>query len=428
MQNDAPMTNTYADTVIETLDVPLVLAIDRGETLASSSPWRHEKIIGDVMHNRMLDTLANDTAGRFRSEHLFEVDFTNFSAREVYAYDAPERAMFMALYDIYHEKRAAAWPEAAQRAFTEHTESMLAEYVVRWEDDVPHTETEIRRAFDRLYHRYETYMHLADAGPAVPAETIWIPFAASFDPATPTSFASASFEAALWSRYPPEMQMIESVCRSPKLYIDKLLIALRAPLYEPPLCNVFSADSAPLLSPLGVPAIAPKIAPVAEPKKPAPAPPNCVRGGVSKPDFSAHARGTGWLAASTKTTDAERNAMLRALRLPAVAKALSSEAIQAIAECLGEVTVEYRHRAQNQVKGERTHANARRANAPVFRYEHPAITKDVISQVLARTKKAPNAAPDTRAPTRALCFACFLHIHNVPSEAWPPGNSFPRPV
>lgn len=423
------MATTYADTVIETLDVPLVLAIDRGETLASSSPWRHEKIIGDVMHSRMLDTLANDTAGRFRSEHLFAVDFTNFSAREVYAYDAPERAMFMALYDIYLEKRAAAWPEAAQRAFAEHTESMLAEYVVQWEDNVPHTETEMKRAFDRLYHRYETYMRLADAGPAVPAEDIWIPFAASFDPATPTSFVPTSFEAALWSRYPPEMQMIESVCRSPKLYTDKLLIALRAPLYEPPLCNMFPAGSAPLLFPLGVSAIAPTSKP--EPK-PVPAPPkpaaNRVRGGVSKPDFSAHARGTGWLAASTKTTGAERNAMLRALRLPAVAKALSSEAIQAIAECLGEVTVEYRHRAQNQVKGERTHANTKRANAPVFRYEHPAITKDVINQVVARTKKTPNVAPDARVPTRALCFACFLHLYNVPSEAWPPGNSFPRPV
>jgi hypothetical protein len=119
--------------------------------------------------------------------------------------------------------------------------------------------------------------------------------------------------------------------------------------------------------------------------------------------------------------------MLRALQIPTVAASLSPEATRWIATRLGEVTVQYRHRTQNKVKGERTDANIKRASAPIFRYEHPLITRDVVNDVLARTGKAPNAI-DARVPTRAMCFACFLHIQNVPSDAWPAGNPFPRPV
>lgn len=143
------------------------------------------------------------------------------------------------------------------------------------------------------------------------------------------------------------------------------------------------------------------------------------------PSKRSRNRGTSWDLAESPLVNDELSTLKRSLALPSLGP-VAREVMESLERAIDHVVVETRQRGQNAMKHVKSEHNQRRSDAPVLRYSHPLVTRDVLDTVLNLQGKKKNMYGD-KAATRVTMVCCLLYIHCVPVDLWVQSSHFPRP-
>lgn len=270
------------------------------------------------------------------------------------------------------------WPKEMFEAEEFYIGSMLGVWYTDWSLPLQFETkaSQLKFIFDKVYSRYAGYMMLKHDTHPVDADDIW--FSPPWTEAWPEESVAIQFERDLAARFPDTMKVVERFLMPERvMYREDFIVSSR--------------------------------------------PTTCGGGGMKR----SRDRGTPWEIAPHQTQVDEIDTLKRSLKLPSL-NPLSNELKASVERALEEVVVETRRRAQNAMKHQKTSENKRRSEAPVLRYRHPHMTKEVLDAVLTLKGKTENKYED-KASSRTLCVCCFLYLHGIPVEYWVESHNFPRP-
>ena len=144
-----------------------------------------------------------------------------------------------------------------------------------------------------------------------------------------------------------------------------------------------------------------------------------------KPLKRSRNRGTVWDIADLQLSNDEVSTLRRSLALPSLTP-VARDVMESLEQHIDQVVVETRQRGQNVMKHVKSETNQRRSNAPVLRYGHPLVTRDVLDTVLNLQGKKENVYGE-KAATRVTMVCCLLYLHSIPVDMWVHSSTFPRP-
>jgi hypothetical protein len=364
----------------EVIDVTLLFAIDTGATLVMGPskypttlyPYgQHKRNFRDIEAARLLHVYHEAVRNGMPEcgieavtpKHYADCDMSKLGS------DMHCGACMFILQDTREN-----WPKEMVVANDLYVGGMLGEWFMDWSATLQFRTKvdELAYILNKVHSRYAGYVMLEFGTDPMDIHDIWFP--PPWTEAWPEESVAIQFEKDLVARFPDIMKTIEHILMPQRVKYREEFVAS-----QPKSCGAKRSRD----------------------------------------------RGTPWEIAPRQTQSDEINTLKRSLKLPSL-NPVSNELKASIERALDEVVVETRQRAQNAMKHQKTSENKRRSEAPVLRYCHPHITKEVLDAVLALKGKKENVY-ENKASSRVLCVCCFLYLHGIPVENWVESHNFPRP-